>query len=357
MMMKDKTLGLLLAAVLLSGCTGKAPQKNETEVSTKLAVQDNVVTMEELGYSTFSHEIISNGRVQASRYADMAFPSAGMISAVYVKNGSRVAKGQVIASLDMYALKFALKQATMSLDQAKLELQDFLIGQGYDPDKLQKVPAEMMRLARMKSGYDRSLSDIELAKYNISQAHLRAPFAGVVANVSAKANNMTSGTPVCRIIDTHAMEVEFTVLESELALIRVGDPISAKGFADDAHSITGRITEINPTVGEDGLVKVKARLNDDPLLINGMNLHVSIKKQLPKQLVVPKTAVTLRSGRKVVFTLDKDSCACWNYVQTGAENMNDYVVTEGLEPGMKVIVTGGRNLSHGTKVKVMADKR
>lgn len=348
---------ILSGLLLMSACSDRKPQKAEEEIGTRLTAVDNVVTLQELSYRTFAHEIVSNGRVQASRYADMAFPTTGMISAVYVRNGSHVAKGQVIASLDMYALKLALRQATMSLEQAKLELKDFLIGQGYDPDRLQSVPAEMMRLARMKSGYDRSLSEVELAKYNIAQAHLRAPFPGIVANVSAKANNMTSGTPVCRVIDTHAMEIEFTVLESELPLIREGDAVSARGFAEDEHSIAGRITEINPTVGDDGLVKVKARLNDDAQLINGMNLHVSIRKQLQRQLVVPKTAVVLRSGRKVVFTMDKDSCACWNYVQTGAENMSDYVITEGLEPGMKVIVTGSRNLSHGTKVKVMAGKR
>ena len=46
--------------------------------------------------------------------------------------------------------------------------------------------------------------------------------------------------------------------------------------------------------------------------------------------VIPKTAVVLRSGKQVVFTL-KEGKAMWNYVHTGLENMEEYTVTDGLD--------------------------
>lgn len=49
-----------------------------------------------------------------------------------------------------------------------------------------------------------------------------------------------------------------------------------------------------------------------------MNVRVSVKRSVGEQLVIPKTAVVLRSGKQVVFTL-KDGKAMWNYVHTGLE--------------------------------------
>ncbi len=45
----------------------------------------------------------------------------------------------------------------------------------------------------------------------------------------------------------------------------------------------------------------------------------------------------------------------WNYVTTGLENMNEYVITEGLKEGQEVIVSGNLNLAHESPVKVIKD--
>lgn len=83
-----------------------------------------------------------------------------------------------------------------------------------------------------------------------------------------------------------------------------------------------------------------------------MNVRVSVKRSVGEQLVIPKTAVVLRSGKQVVFTL-KEGKAMWNYVHTGLENMEEYTVTDGLEEGMEVITTGNVNLAHEAPVRVI----
>ena len=104
---------------------------------------------------------------------------------------------------------------------------------------------------------------------------------------------------------------------------------------------------------ENGLVSVRAKLNGEVKLFDGMNVRVSVKRKVPDQFVVPKTAVVLRTGKQVIFTL-KDGKAMWNYVTTGLENMTEYTVTgDGMEEGIQVIVTGNVNLAHETPVKVM----
>ena len=100
------------------------------------------------------------------------------------------------------------------------------------------------------------------------------------------------------------------------------------------------------------MVKVKAAVNGKGRLCSGMNVRVNVHRSLGGQLVIPKSAVVLRSGKQVVFTL-KDGKAMWNYVHTGLENMEEYTITDGLEEGMEVIVTGNVNLAHEAPVKVI----
>ncbi len=54
------------------------------------------------------------------------------------------------------------------------------------------------------------------------------------------------------------MEVEFPVIESEYSFINQGMPVGIIPFINDSTTITGRITQINPLVDENGMVKVKA---------------------------------------------------------------------------------------------------
>ena len=146
------------------------------------------------------------------------------------------------------------------------------------------------------------------------------------------------------------MEVDFTVLENELPLLKVGDKVEITPYASAAGVRQGSISEINPLVDENGMVRIKARVNGSNKLFDGMNVRVSVKRSVGEQLVIPKTAVVLRSGKQVVFTL-KEGKAMWNYVHTGLENMEEYTVTDGLEEGMEVITTGNVNLAHEAKVK------
>ncbi len=356
--MKTSHILTICMASACIGCvqkTDKAP--TEERVYTELQTGDNVVTTEKVELKDFNFELVSNGRIDASQYADLTFTTQGTIEHIYVKNGDAVAKGQAIASLNMYELRHAEKQNKISMEQADLQLKDILIGQGYSPKDFSKIPAEILKLAMIKSGYERCKSDCEMTQYNIEHATLRAPFAGKVANLTGKTHNTVSvGTPFCRIVGTSGMDVEFSVLESELHIIKIGEEINVRPYSNEEHATLGHISEINPIVGDNGLVKVKARLDNAGNLISGMNVRVSVRKRLKQQIVVPKTAIVQRSGRQVVFTLE-DGKASWNYVQTGVENMNCYTITEGLNPGMEIIVTGNRNLSHGSPVTLIDKKR
>ena len=353
----NKVILALLSLWIFSACSESNDKSNAQNDSISIIQPPKIaeVKVVKLEPKVFCHEIVSNGKMSAHDFADLRFAdSDATIDKIYVKNGDRVRKGQAIASLGRFKLENTLKQNINDLNKARLELADVLIGQGFDPEKLELVPAETMKLARLRSGMDQAETILAATKRDLEATTLTAPFDGVVANLFQKAHNRPDGAePFCRILATGLMDVEFTVLESELAVIRPGDEVKVSAFASsDSH--TGRVTEINPVVDKDGLVKIRASVPGSSGLFDGMNVKVSVKRALDDKLIVPKSAVVLRTGKQVVFT-HRNGKAMWNYVHTGLENMNEYVIDEGLQPDMEIIYDGNVNLAHEAPVKVISN--
>ena len=337
-MRKYSYIWMLLCCLAYGGmtsCSGKKSDADEQDkgVSTVLPDSKNEVTVQILKRCDFHHELVSNGKVSARGQADLRFETNEVIAHVYVKNGDRVRKGQKLAELDKFRLEQKLSQ-----------------------------PEETMKLAKVKSGYEQSKSQYELTKRETEHATLVAPFDGIVANLFSKPYNLANTSEAfCTVIDTRGMETDFTVLENELAFIKTGDKVMITPYAGGG-SYEGSVSEINPLVDANGMVKVKAAVNGQGKLFSGMNVRVSVKRSLGEQLVIPKTAVVLRSGKQVVFTL-KEGKAMWNYVHTGLENATEYVVSDksqggvedGLLEGDTVIVTGNLNLAHETEVTISGE--
>lgn len=353
-----------LAFVIIASCSKNNVTTSEEIAGLSTIVVDtkNEVTTHVLKKQIFHHELISNGKIHAHRKSDLRFESSEVITHVYVKNGECVKKGQKLAELDKFRLEQKLSQAEDALLKAELELKDILIGQGHSIDDFSKVPLETMRIAKVKSGYKQSKSQYDLVKREVENATLVAPFDGIVANLFSKPYNLSSTSEIfCTVINIMNMEADFTVLENELAFIKIGDEVMVTPYAENG-IYAGSISEINPLVDANGMVKVKAIVNGKGKLFSGMNIRISVHRSLGKRLVIPKTAVVLRSGKQVVFTM-KNGKAIWNYVHTGLENDTKCIVSDksqsgvevGLLEGDTVIVTGNLNLAHEVEVKVGGD--
>ena len=127
-------------------------------------------------------------------------------------------------------------------------------------------------------------------------------------------------------------------------------PVGIIPYINDSTLISGKITQINPQVDDNGLVKVKAEFQNNGRLIDGMNVKVVIRKPVPDRLVVPKEALVIRQGKDVIF-IRQDSLAIWKYVTVEFENSTSLSIKEGLSAGDLVIISGNINLAHETTVR------
>ncbi|MDR1950992.1 MAG: efflux RND transporter periplasmic adaptor subunit [Bacteroidales bacterium] len=351
----NKICPIIVLLFLLHACTGNTSETSQAQQAAESSEIDDLpeeVSVQRLDYADFNYELISNGIIASIRKAELRFQSSEIIRKIYVRNGQFVEAGQPLAELDKFRLEIALKQAVEALERARLDLQEVLIGQGYSLNDSANIPPNVMRLAKIRSNFEQSQTNHVVAKHNFDAATLYAPFAGVIANLTAKEYNQPGGEAFCVVIDNRSPEVVFNILETELALIKVGDQVLVSPFSQLDFIAEGRISEINPMIDKNGMVRIKATLaNKDNRFYEGMNVRIRVQRLLGSRLAIPKSALVLRTNRKVVFTL-KDGTANWVYVETAQENSNSYVIVDGLKPGDTVIYQGNMNLAHGTPVRV-----
>lgn len=353
---------LLMGSLLLGSCSGGEAQPGDADTTTNKKAQveiSNPVDTIILRRGTFRSQLISNGKLRAQQKSDLQFPASGTVTWIVGGNGTSVGSGDVIARLDDRDARLKYEQAQQSMKKADLELQDALLGFGYDIADTARVPRETLRIARLRSGYDDALLSLESARMALENCTLRAPFAGKIANMQTKTHENPKGDFFCSVINDRSFDVEFNILESELGTVSVGQSVAVATFIDPAKRYTGRVTNINPTVDEKGQITVTANIPNPGALIDGMNIKVYLESSVPGKLVVPKSAVLVRDDREVLFRYDpQNGKAMWTYVLIEMSNSDSHAVVANTDRGAElnegdaVIISGNLNLADGSDVEI-----
>ncbi|MCF6341464.1 MAG: efflux RND transporter periplasmic adaptor subunit [Bacteroidales bacterium] len=336
------------------------PKENKTDKTHNIPRKVSVTILEK---DDFAEQIISNGMLRPSVSAELFFKQAGIINKINFRNGQTANKGAVVAALNNARQLLELRKAEESLKETETELSSLLIGFGGKEGDTASVNNKLLQNLKSQSGYSRALLNLQSAKMDYENTWLKAPFSGIVSGIEKQNyNQILPSEPFCTLLNDNNFIADFTVIEQELAQIRIGQKVKVYPIAYDTVFVTGGITEINPSVDENGLIKIKALL-DNPggkresnfMLLAGMNIKVIIEEIKPNQLFIPKSALVLRSGKQVVFTFSA-GLAKWNYVITGAENSDSYLIAEGLSEGDTLITEGNLNLAHDAVVEIKSNQ-
>ena len=347
----------VLVIVLLASCGNKRSSEEGKGGKLQYSPQINEVEVITLERTDFARQLLSNGKLAASRKSSLLFGTTGKVASINVRNGGIVKAGAIIATLDRPDLKLALESADIALKKAEIDLNDYLAGQGYSIGDTASVPKAIMATAQMKSGYTIAMNGLSKAKYDISGTVLQAPFFGRVADIKHRRYDQYTGSDsFCTIIDDRTLDVDFTVMESEYSFLTSGLPVRIRPFADEGKEYIGKITGINPSVDTNGQISVRAQVVNDGSLIDGMNVKVVVERMIPGQLVVPRSAVVIRDNQDVLFTYTPDGRAHWTYVKILYSNGDSHVVSANTErsaslsEGDQVIISGNLNLADNSEV-------
>ena len=352
------SLSLLAAALVLTGCKSKKSEEKTDDTGMARGdynAETNYVTVVPLERSTFNKQLVCNGKLEAQAKVTLQFQAQGTIENVSVRDGQKVLKGQVLASLDREQPRRQLEQARLAYDKAEMNLADRLLDYGYSLQDTARIPAEQKRVIYINTGFIDAQMALDNAERTYRQCDLRAPFSGKAASVKAQAHDPAG--QLCTLIDDSRYLVRFTVLETEYRFVKVGQQVLVSPFVDSDVVLTGTILSINPTVDQNGQIAVTAQVPGNDALMDGMNVRITVENAVPDQLVVPKSAVVIRDNMEVLFRY-VDGKSLWTYVNVLMSNTTQHVVEANkdrgadLNVGDLIITSGNLNLGDDAPVQI-----
>ncbi len=356
-----RTSGLFIAALTVmavTGCREKNSEESEDMAGmarTEYSTENNKVTVEKLEYRTFHKQLVCNGRVAAAEKSTVSFAAQGTVAQIFVHEGQQVAKGEILASLDKTQLKEQFESARIAFEKAKLNLADRLLDYGYVLEDTASMPADVKRTIYINTGFTDSEMAYRRAMRDYENADLKAPFAGKIASITCVMHEQ--GGAFCTIIADQTLNVNFSILETEYKFVRPNQTIRISPFIDEETELSGTITSINPSVDQNGQIKITAKVHNNGKLLDGMNVRIIVENDIPHQLVVSKNAVLIRDDKEVLFRY-VDGKSVWTYVNVLMSNTTEHVVEANqergaeLNPGDLIIVTGNLNLGDDTSVEL-----
>lgn len=347
-------ISLILLPFILFACETSQAEDVDKEEAARLSHSEATAT--EVGTTPvkkgqFPMELVSNGNLQARQKAVVPFRVQELITAVNVQEGDHVKAGHVLGRMESFNYRKQLTDARNQYEKALIDLEDLLLGYGYALGDTASMPDNILKMTRIRSGYNSALSNLAQAKRNLAQTVIKAPISGVVSNLQAQTNNPSGNYKMfCEILDIGAMELEFHLLETEIQQVNTGLQVDVMPFGMPDTTFTGTVVSINPAVDDKGMVRITASVpNPGGELMDGMNARVLLKHLVPGCLIIPKEAVLYRQNREVVFVLE-DGKAIWKYVETSRENSTHVAISDGLKTGDEVIVENNLNLAHESEV-------
>lgn len=351
---------LFFALSTLLACQATSEQEaaaQETEKEATEAPKDGVPRVKVVAAEQRSLSLRrqSNGRLRARQIITLKSRSAGLVVTA-PEEGQYYAKGSLLLQIDPQPQALQVAAAKTAVAEADFRLQELTIRMenASGSDTLTRIQKDNILI---QSGLPTAKARLAEAEWLLSQSRVEAPFSAVVADVQIQAfDQVSSGEIICQLIDLSQLEVEFFLLEKELMDSPEKQSIYVTLSELPDLRIAARLEVVNPKVDDNGLVRVRALLQNPPKtarLFPGRNVGISLENRSPSVICVPKSAVVLRSNKAVVFVYDSTSKrAEWRYVTVAYENDQEVGITEGLQTGDLVMYSGHINLDHQSPVDV-----
>jgi RND family efflux transporter MFP subunit len=352
-----KTLAAIVGLVSIAGC-GEAPVEDAGQVIRP--VKSIVVASPEgSGVRNFP------GRIDSANRADLAFRVSGTVAELAVNEGESVAKDQVLARLDPtdYQITLRDRQATWDRSSKDFERAKELVDEG---------AISRRDFDTVEANFKVSDAALAQAKQNVDYTILRAPFEGNVAERHIEAfEEIRVGQNIFSMIDRSSLEVTVDVPENIILLLP-----SASNPGDQAANIgVWASFDVAPERRFELQFKEAATRADaqtqtfevtfslpapkEVTVLPGMTASVTVdlSKALNEQVVyyVPITAVVADTKlNSRVWIVDEATMTVHERPVTLGRMVGSSVeVTDGLEPGLRIVTAGAAYLAEGMQVTLM----
>lgn len=304
----------------------------------------------------FNHQLEIQGNVTTKDLLVITPEFNGILTKVYVKEGQKVNKGQLLAKID---------DGGLSQQLAQLEIQTNLAKTTFERQKRlwdQNIGSEIQYL-QAKSTYESQAEAVNQLKKQIAKTNVVAPFSGTIDDVITQQGSVVAAgqTPLVRIVNLDKMYIETDVPESYISNVVYGKDVTVE-FPVLGKTIETKIRQagdvINPA---NRTFKVEVGVpNKDKTIKPNLTARLKINDYTNENaLLIPQSIISENAeGEQYIYIItNKNSNNEGNakrvIIKTGRTQGNVIEVLEGIEDGSEIVKEGARSVKDGQTVKVI----
>ena len=315
-----------------------------------------LITTFKLENSDFKHFLELQGNVTTKNLLTIYPEFSGVLTNVYVTEGQKVQKGQVLAKIDDGGLSQQLAQLKIQEELAKttFERQQRL----WD----QKIGSEMQYL-QAKSNYEAQNQAIAQLEQQVAKTLVTAPFSGTIDDVFTEQGSvvMPGQSQLMRIVNLSNMYIETDVPEKYVSNITRGKKVEVE-FPVLGKKIESKVRQVGDFINPSNRTfKVEVSIpNKEKSIKPNLTAKLRINDYSNESaLLIPQGIISENaSGEQYIYVVkdkikDGEATAEKIIIETGL-TQGDYIeVISGLEAGSEIIQEGARSVNDGQQVKII----
>ena len=328
-------LSIILATLVLPFAEKSCADDEKEEDNSPVKVVETVKATR----ATISRSTTFIGVIKAHKSTVLKAKTIGIVEDLHVQDGALVDKDAILLSLEHQQVQKAFEVAKGAVDIAKAEF-----------ERKQKLIAR-------KSG---SLRELEVAQGKLFSAQkllfqaqkelnnniIKAPFGGVLGNFKVSIGaHVTQGDELVSLYDPSSLFVEFSVPESYLQDLKIGDDLKVADHIEHITAIEAAVS-VTTHMGE-----VRANIKSDSKLAPGQFIDVDvIFDKHENTIVLPRSCLFIKRGEISVMVVKEGKVQVVE-VETGVKNGDFVEILSGVEEGDIIVVKGQRRLHEDDKVE------
>lgn len=318
----------------------------------KVDQKSKLVQIDELKTENFRHFIEVQGNVDAEENVTVLPQQPGLVTAINVKVGDHVTKGQILGQ--------TATTATVNDQYQAAQVQLGLATTAYEKQKTlwdQKIGSEIQFL-QAKAQKEGAEKNIDALKGQLEMTKLIAPISGTVDAVNLRIGDMAAPSqlmPGIRIINGSSLKVKAKLADSDFGKIKQGDKVVIE-FPDINKTIEAAVSYVSSTIDpRSRTFGVEVKLNNDrneyaANLIAKLKINDEVLKNV---LVVPTNVIQKSADGAYVLVAEVNNgvkTAHKRMIKASVEYNGQTVITDGLKEGDKIITFGYSEVVDGQKI-------
>ncbi len=344
---------LVVAAVAIGTVLSKNKKSNQAKMeivnkgSGAAAVRVVQVSKQDLDVN-FS----ANGNFAANQDLKLLSENSGVVTAIRVKEGDRVSKGMILATIDEKYLAIDLQTANdtynkLKTDKARYE-SSFKTG-GVTQSQLDDINLQLRNAS----------SRVDQARRKINDAHIKAPISGIINKKYIEVGAYLSpGTSLFDIVDVSQLKLVVAANEAQVVKLKKGDKVDIKVPVFPDRSFTGTVSFIAAKADAALNFPMEIRVDNDKenMIKAGMYATAMFNfNDNASVIMVPRSAFVGSVNSNQVYVLDGANKVKLRKVTPGVISGESVVILDGLSEGESIVVSGQINLIDGATVTVQKD--